>query len=272
MSPFNDLCLLTKLPRCTAPEVQREQRAGHFSSPASTSQTHAAHDDLLLCPDLVAFQVQRLPEKFRNGICKQSAEFISFSFHLGAHSRRPQSASRLMQDLEEALFGPWRYVDDMHSWGWDPATLRLGALIPRAPTKMAIEGVAGAYWLAWESQPLFPVCNGMEHWDSSINRARGLGPLGPSHSTSTRCVRFCVSPRKRLLSAAAAIAPVSRRQGTTHCSSRDDSWRSDALCLGPDLRFRRAIRAPRRSAARSPSRYVACGRCAACPTPVAATP
>jgi hypothetical protein len=62
--------------------------------------------------------------------------------------------------FEEALFGPWCYEDDNASWGWDPATYRPGALTSRAPSEMKMEGVAGAYWLAWEAQPLFPCIHG----------------------------------------------------------------------------------------------------------------
>lgn len=72
----------------------------------------------------------------------------------------PKATARTRTRFEEALFGPWRYEDRVHSWGWDPATLRLGALTPEAPTAMKTEGVAGAYWLAWESQPLFPCVHG----------------------------------------------------------------------------------------------------------------
>lgn len=62
--------------------------------------------------------------------------------------------------FEEALFGPWRYEDKCASWGWDPATFRAGAFTSDAPTDMKIKGVAGAYWLAWEAQPLFPCIHG----------------------------------------------------------------------------------------------------------------
>lgn len=62
--------------------------------------------------------------------------------------------------FDEALFGPWRYEDECASWGWDPATFRPGALTRNAPTAMKLEGVAGAYWLAWEAQPLFPCIHG----------------------------------------------------------------------------------------------------------------
>lgn len=62
--------------------------------------------------------------------------------------------------FEEALFGPWRYEDDFASWGWDPATFRPGALTAAAPAGMKMAGVAAAYWLAWESLPLFPCIHG----------------------------------------------------------------------------------------------------------------
>ena len=63
--------------------------------------------------------------------------------------------------FEEALFGPWRYEDDFASWGWDPTTYRPGALTAKAPSEMKMEGVAAAYWLAWECQPLFPCIPGV---------------------------------------------------------------------------------------------------------------
>ena len=66
----------------------------------------------------------------------------------------------VLAKFEEALFGPWRYEDNLVSWGWDPSTFRLGALTPIDPTDMEKNGVAGAYWLAWESQPLFPCVHG----------------------------------------------------------------------------------------------------------------
>ncbi len=62
--------------------------------------------------------------------------------------------------FEEAMFGPWRYEDEASSWGWDPASFRVGAQTPQAPAKMRTEGVAAAYWLAWESLPLLPCIPG----------------------------------------------------------------------------------------------------------------
>jgi hypothetical protein len=60
------------------------------------------------------------------------------------------------ESFREALFGPWKYEDDQHSLGWDPATMKLGAFTYKAPTSMANAGVRGAVWLAFESLPLFP--------------------------------------------------------------------------------------------------------------------
>lgn len=74
---------------------------------------------------------------------------------------RKKGADRFVRaKFEEALFGPWRYEDDYASWGWDPSTYRPGALTSSAPATMKMDGVAGAYWLAWESQPLFPCIHG----------------------------------------------------------------------------------------------------------------
>lgn len=67
---------------------------------------------------------------------------------------------RVRAKFEEALFGPWRYEDAASSWGWDPASYRIGAQTPQAPAKMAAEGVSGAYWLAWESLPFLPCVPG----------------------------------------------------------------------------------------------------------------
>jgi len=56
----------------------------------------------------------------------------------------------------EALFGPWKYADNQHSLGWDPATKLMGAFTPKAPTAMNKAGVRAAVWLAMESLPFFP--------------------------------------------------------------------------------------------------------------------
>ncbi len=60
------------------------------------------------------------------------------------------------ESFREALFGPWKYGDNQHSLGWDPATILMGAFTPRAPTSMSKAGVRAAVWLAMESLPFFP--------------------------------------------------------------------------------------------------------------------
>lgn len=67
---------------------------------------------------------------------------------------------RVQAKFEEALFGPWLYADDTPSWGWDPASYRIGAQTHQAPTIMPNEGVSAAYWLAWEALPLLPCIPG----------------------------------------------------------------------------------------------------------------
>lgn len=58
--------------------------------------------------------------------------------------------------FREALFGPWKYADNQHSLGWDPATILMGAFTPKAPTAMNKAGVRAAVWFAMESLPFFP--------------------------------------------------------------------------------------------------------------------
>ena len=60
------------------------------------------------------------------------------------------------ESFREALFGPWKYRDNQHSLGWDPATILMGAFTPKAPTSMSKAGVRAAVWLAMESLPFFP--------------------------------------------------------------------------------------------------------------------
>ncbi|NKN34396.1 type I-G CRISPR-associated protein, Cas3-extension family [Marichromatium bheemlicum] len=62
--------------------------------------------------------------------------------------------------IQEALFGPWRYADKVIAWGWDAAARIDPAASPRDVSSTPKFGVAGAYWLAWESLPLWPMVNG----------------------------------------------------------------------------------------------------------------
>lgn len=74
--------------------------------------------------------------------------------------RKKGADTKVRQHFEEALFGPWQYQDAISSWGWDPSSFRPGAVTHEAPTKMNPQGVAAAYWLAWESQLFFPCVPG----------------------------------------------------------------------------------------------------------------
>jgi hypothetical protein len=69
-------------------------------------------------------------------------------------SARPNPGSD--NPIAEALFGPWRYVQQVSALGWDPATERHYALEAKAPTDSKPISVAAAVWLAAESLALFP--------------------------------------------------------------------------------------------------------------------
>lgn len=60
------------------------------------------------------------------------------------------------ESFREALFGPWKYEDNQHSRGWDPATILMGAFTPQDPSPMKKAGVRAAVWFAMESLPFFP--------------------------------------------------------------------------------------------------------------------
>lgn len=59
--------------------------------------------------------------------------------------------------FQEALLGSWRFADDVHSLGWDPAAERLHAYGAQSPTKDPAKGVLAAVWLAAMGVAMFPV-------------------------------------------------------------------------------------------------------------------
>jgi len=61
------------------------------------------------------------------------------------------------EQLEEALFGPWRYEDEQPFLRWDPFDDRRHALRWKNPSKDPGRTVRGANRLALEALPLFPV-------------------------------------------------------------------------------------------------------------------
>ena len=73
---------------------------------------------------------------------------------------RGETPSDVASDTREAfgraLFGPWKYGDECHAMGWDPATEALHALSGRAPTDAKPHSERAAVWLAFEALPLFP--------------------------------------------------------------------------------------------------------------------
>lgn len=82
-------------------------------------------------------------------------------------------AKDIPDKLREALIGPWRYEDKkITGWGWDAAARVEAAYVAEVPENLTKWGVAGAYWLAWESLPLFPVIHGKTlHWDKGLTYA-----------------------------------------------------------------------------------------------------
>ena len=65
------------------------------------------------------------------------------------------------EKMEEALTGPWRYEDQgLQAWGWDASARIDASASEKAVTSVTKFGVLGAYWLAWESLPHWPMVNG----------------------------------------------------------------------------------------------------------------
>lgn len=60
-------------------------------------------------------------------------------------------------DMEEALFGPWRYERGLPVLQWDNASSREYALRATDPSKDKKLGVPGADWLAFRGLPFIPV-------------------------------------------------------------------------------------------------------------------
>ena len=66
-------------------------------------------------------------------------------------------AGLLRTDLEEALFGPWKYARELPNLRWDVLGERLHALRATSPSSDKALGVPGADWLAFQALPFFPV-------------------------------------------------------------------------------------------------------------------
>jgi hypothetical protein len=66
-------------------------------------------------------------------------------------------ADLLREDLEEALYGPWRYVRELPVFGWDATAARDYALRASNPSTDKKTGVPGADWLALMGLAFLPV-------------------------------------------------------------------------------------------------------------------
>lgn len=60
------------------------------------------------------------------------------------------------ENVEEALFGPWKYESKLPILRWDVSGERLYALSAVDPARDKALGVPGADWLAFQALPLFP--------------------------------------------------------------------------------------------------------------------
>jgi hypothetical protein len=106
----------------------------------------------------------------------------------------------------ETLFGPWRYRDNQHSLGWDPATQRLGAFSARDPggsTASPYRGMALAYWLALEALPAFPMLG---------RSAVGVVDRGHKFTWPLWAPSLQFEAVASLLACATSIAPAERRR------------------------------------------------------------
>jgi hypothetical protein len=118
------------------------------------------------------------PTPFDMSVARQKfpADAIRLAVAL-ASTERGRRQKTAEQEFEEALFGPWRYEDDQHSFGWDPSTIKLGAFSYKAPTAMQNKGVRAAVWLAFESLPLFPVFTKGKHQNTRAFLQDGRHPI-----------------------------------------------------------------------------------------------
>jgi hypothetical protein len=104
-----------------------------------------------------AFGCEVLSDERRDRMQYTDLCFITGSGHqdfLG--TARGLEASCGPEQIEEALFGPWRYGDKGLSMRWDPDDAKEYALRWRDPSVGGVSSVWGANRLAFEALPLFP--------------------------------------------------------------------------------------------------------------------
>jgi hypothetical protein len=107
---------------------------------------------------LAAFATDVLVDKDKDRIAYTDLCFITGSGHqhfLGTARGLADKVGR--EQLQEALFGPWRYADRSLSMRWDPTDAKEYALQWRDPSAEGVSSVWGASRLAFEALPLLPV-------------------------------------------------------------------------------------------------------------------
>ena len=109
---------------------------------------------------------EQIPHEWLGAYCSETERGIASTDLLllsGGH-RFVRAAREIMaalartpvaQRIEEALIGPWAYQDEAQAWGWDAAVRPNPAALPMPTANAHKPGVLGAYWLAWESLPLW---------------------------------------------------------------------------------------------------------------------
>ncbi len=70
---------------------------------------------------------------------------------------RDIGAAMTADKWREALFGPWRYADEVSPLGWDASATQRHAEQAQSTSATRSRATAGAVWLAVRSLPLAPV-------------------------------------------------------------------------------------------------------------------
>lgn len=134
------------------PDEYREQMLSHV---INSSLYHRLDADFF-----AAYGSEIVKDKTTKGNVKPTALHMTAGqqkFLKLIHKDLAKSMSKKTAEAyEEAIFGPWRRMDNVNALGWDPAAKRLHALRHRAPSNDVFHCVRAAVWLAIEALPLYP--------------------------------------------------------------------------------------------------------------------
>jgi len=155
------------------PEEYREQMLSHVINSSLYQRLDADF--------FAAYGSEIVKDKTTKGNVKPTALHMTAGqqkFLKLIHKDLAKSMSKKTKEAyEEALFGPWRRMDNVNALGWDSAAKRLHALRHRAPSNDVFHCVRAAVWLAIEALPLYPT-------------AAVSGRLQTTGFTTTRPVMF----------------------------------------------------------------------------------